>query len=219
MILFSVCVRWLEIYLVVGVMSSRYVTPHKYRPDCAKDILPTQWEAAFSYLRKYRYAAHKWRSALSLVPGVGLNTLKRRFRDDNTEITRKGPPPRLGDDVEKAIEEFLLAQADVGNAFPVDLLPAKAREIAKVLFGDPNLQGFVGGKDWQTRFQNRHPQLSARLGQLSEVTRLACLSREAVDRFYTIAEEALKGVDPANVWFMDESGVAARGAQVKVSTK
>ena len=117
-ILFSVWVEWLEIYLVVGVMSSRYATPKKYRPDSAPAISPDQWEKAFSYLRKYRYAAHKWRSALSLVPGVGLSTLKRRFRDDNTEITRKGPPPRLGDDVENAIQEFLLAQADVGTLSP-----------------------------------------------------------------------------------------------------
>ena len=59
--------------------------------------------------------------------------------------------------------------------------------------------------------------MSVRLGQLSEVTQLNRLSREAVHRFYTIAEPALLGVDPKNVWVVDESGIAARGAQVKVS--
>ena len=194
----------------------RQNTPCKGRLESARATTPEQWETAFSYLRKHRHDPHKWRNARSMVPGVALNTLKSRFKANRSEFTRKGPPPVLGADVEKAIKEFLLPQADVGNAFPIDLLPAKVRDIARGLFGTAGTGSFVGGKDWQARFHSRHPELSVRMGQLAEVTRLNCLSREAVDRFYSIAELALKGVQPANVWFMDESGIAARGAQIKV---
>lgn len=194
----------------------KIVTPEKQFGRRITDVSAEQWESAFAYIRKHRFGPHKWRDALSLVPGVGLSTLKRRYRDDNSAETRKGPECRLGDDIENAIAEFLLAQADVGNAFPAELLPAKVQDIAKKLFGRVDLEGMVGGKDWEERFKKRHPELSVRLGQLTEATRLACLTREAVSRFYDIAEHALKGVKPENVWFMDESGIAARGAQQKV---
>lgn len=192
-------------------------TPIQQNRFGAEAVTTPEWEKVFSYLRANKKQPHKWRIACSMLPGVGLSTLKRRFRRNDARVTQKGPECVLGADIEEAIVEFLLAQADIGNAFPVDLLPAKVREIASDLFKSDELAGFVGGRDWHERFQKRHPVLSVRLGQLSEQTRLSCLSREAVERFYSISEIALDGVDPENVWFMDESGIAARGAQIKVS--
>ena len=61
----------------------------------------------------------------------------------------------LGTDVEDAIVEYLLAMADVGNAVPVELLPAKVRDIAAKLFLVQDSSGFVGGKDWHERFLER----------------------------------------------------------------
>ncbi len=116
-----------------------------------------------------------------------------------------------------ANNEFILAQADVGNAFPVDLISFKERLVGQDLFPHMEAGHFVGEKDWHVRSLLRHPELSVRLGQLSEQTRLSCFTREALERFYMIAEKALKGIDPKNVWVMNESGVAARGARIKVS--
>lgn len=115
-----------------------------------------------------------------------------------------------------ANNEFILAQADVGNAFPLDLISFKERLVARDLFPHMEAGHFAGEKDWHGRSLLRHPVLSVRLGQLLGQNRLSCFTKEAVERFYMIAEEALKGVDPKNVWVMHESGVAARGARIKV---
>ena len=141
------------------------------RAEPAREIDKEQWEYAFAYLRTHRHDHHKWRDARSLLSGISLNTLKSRFKANNAEKSRRGPECVLGDDVEAAIIEYLYAQADVGNAVPVDLLPPKVRDIAKDLFSTQDLSGFVGGKDWHTRFLERHPGLAVRLGQLTEVTR------------------------------------------------
>jgi hypothetical protein len=50
----------------------------------------------------------------------------------------------LGTNLEKAVIDSLFAQADVVNAFPIDLLPAKVRDLAKVMFGEAGMGHFVG---------------------------------------------------------------------------
>ena len=76
----------------------------------------------------------------------------------------------LGADVEDAIVEYLLAMADVGNAVPVDLLPAKDRDIAAKLFSGQDSSGFVVGKDRHERLIQRRQCAWANFRRLSNST-------------------------------------------------
>ena len=114
--------------------------------QAATAVEPTRWEEVFAFLRKHRHHRLKWSLARSMVPGVSITTLKARFKANNTAATQKGPQCVLGEDVENAIAEWPLVQADVGNACPVELLYPKARGIAKRLIPHQDLGNWVGGR-------------------------------------------------------------------------
>ena len=74
--------------------------------------------------------------------------------------------------------------------------------IAWQLASDPktkwHVPGFVASSGWLNRFRGRHPQLSARIAQNLERTRVGALNKDIVQHYLSIVESMYKQIEQAN---------------------
>lgn len=185
-------------------------------PRDPKDLSPEQWEAKFEFLDKWG-AVHGAQSQVARAyPSVPLMTLRERYGKRNSEPSRKGPPPRLDDKVEKYLVDWILYVHQAG--FPVTnaRLTIEVKSLAFVA-GGAAARDSVGGKTWRKAFMLRHPELKRMNSSLIERCRKMGTTKESIKRYFQLADIGMTGVKACNVWFADETCIdmhPRKGVQV-----
>ena len=178
----------------------------------ASDLEPEEWLRAFNYLDTCPGVFGSYTAVARALGGINPKTVKTRYENHNFGVTRKGPPPRLGSDIEDKLVEYVLTCQRMGCSVP----PSAFSELARKLATQLNVTESVGGYKWMELFYGRHPQLSQRQTQLIELCRLTGVNRDAVARYFDILELAVTGVPPSRIYILDETNLAQQNLNGKV---
>jgi len=160
---------------------------------------------AFKVLKNKKYPFGKWERALALVPGMSKTVLRERFLAGDTSLRSRGRPSHLGPAAEEAVFKFAEGQANVGK-------PLGKNGIVKKLIGMSKALGHKSSEPSRARYFKgflKRMELKVVIGQKTDAARFFAVTTETVGRFADIAEVALEGVKPCNVWVGDECGFAA----------
>jgi hypothetical protein len=90
---------------------------------------------------------------------------------------------------------------------------------ADPLVSATDLMNSVGGKSWRKGFQKRHPELKKLNTTLMERVRKMSMTKEAIKRYFDLADIGLTGVKPSNTFFADETYIdmhPRKGVQVSL---
>jgi len=175
------------------------------KPSWSPQELEERLLRAFSVLRNKKYPHGKWGRALGHVPGMSKTILRERFVADDTKPRTVGRPSNIGPEAEKAVFDFAEAQAEVGKPVGKKTIVKKLMAVSKA-FGHPSSE--PGRARYFKSFMKRMT-LKTVLGQKTDQARFFAVTEETVGRFGDLAEAALQGVKPENVWVADECGFAA----------
>lgn len=176
--------------------------------------------------KKFQYSPYKMQQAIEAVT-EGMPVLKacKEFKVPRTTLRNKleGKSPRestghcgyysyLGEENEKAIEEWILDCAKMG--FPIDrdgLLSSVQRVVQELKLDVPFANGRPG-KTWYYAFLNRHKQISRKKAEYIHGGRGA-VTEEKIRKWFeevklSLADKTEVLSDPTRVFNMDESGFA-----------
>jgi hypothetical protein len=146
--------------------------------------------------------------------GIPARTL-RRHRDGKVnqpgQVHLGRHAPVLGKDTEKELHDHIkfMEQALYGlTTLDVRRLAFDVAEAAGV--SHPfNKETRLAGKDWLSGFFARHPDLSVREPQGTNLSRAVGFNKPKVDQFFDLYEKLLTShkYKPSDVWNMDETGI------------
>ena len=145
--------------------------------------------------------------------GIPARTI-RRNRDkkvENPGVVQMGAKSILSSDVELKICEHVQAM----EKSMYGLTPTQVRRLAYDMvealgIKNPfNSTTKLAGKDWLMGFLNRHPALSIRQPQATNIARTVGFNKPQVERFYGIYRELVERheYEPSKIWNMDETGI------------
>ena len=145
--------------------------------------------------------------------GIPARTI-RRHRDKkvkNPGVVQMGAKSILSSDVEMKISEHVQAM----EKSMYGLTPTQVRRLAYDMvealgIKNPfNSTTKLAGKDWLMGFLNRHPALSIRQPQATNIARAVGFNKPQVERFYGIYRELVERheYEPSKIWNMDETGI------------
>ena len=145
--------------------------------------------------------------------GIPARTI-RRHRDKkvkNPGVVQMGAKSILSSDVEMKICEHVQAM----EKSMYGLTPTQVRRLAYDMvealgIKNPfNSTTKLAGKDWLMGFLNRHPALSIRQPQATNIARAVGFNKPQVERFYGIYRELVERheYEPSKIWNMDETGI------------
>ena len=165
------------------------------------------WDLVGDFLKKNRNKKFKLELAHLAFPDVSKRTIERRSKMGDWSKKKRGPPPKVGWDVEKAVVDFCIDMANMGFPQFIDDVVRKVRDAAARLGDDPSS---IGGKTWIKLFRARWPLLVDRLATKSGKERIHAATEDNVLRFYDLSKLALHAVPavrPADTYVIDECGV------------
>jgi len=168
-----------------------------------KNLSSEDWLAKFDSIKGAASTYGAVKSAANTFPMCHEDTLRRRYKNQDSSATAFGPPPTLGMDIESVLKAHVLDMAATG----FHLSKAYIQQTARDLASKRGVVGDVGGISWMQGFLGRHPELDVKRTEALEATRVFSTSREAVKRYFQIARLALDGVLPENTHFVDETAV------------
>jgi len=181
------------------------------------DLTSEQWQAKFIFLDKWGKMSGAQSLAARAYPSVKLTTLRSRYDRRDSGPKKMGPPPRLDEAIEKLLVDFITYVHEKGFPVTNNKLTVEVKKIA-LQAGGPEAQASVGGKSWRKGFQHRHPDLTRMNTALMERVRKMSLTKEAVARYFDLADIGLTGVKACNIFFADETYVdlhSKKGLQVR----
>lgn len=169
-----------------------------------EDLTSEQWEAKFKFLDTFGKVYGAQSRAAKAYPAVKLTTLRSRYEQRNSGPSRRGPPPRMDERLEKHLVDWITYANDKG--FPVTnaQLCTEAKSVAFIAGGFAGRDS-VGGKTWRKAFQRRHPEIQRKNSTLMERVRKMSLTKEGVERYFDLAEIAMTGCRPEFTFFADET--------------
>jgi len=194
----------------------------------AREFGPADWVAAF---RTYEEEGKKHGSLSAAARSVRAPVSLFKYHYDRWERTgeepsfRKGPGPRLGDDVERELVAFIILMADRHMPLTRQTVMTKAKLLAKAVGLEEN---DVGGEEWLRLFLQRNPSLSVRVPQQIENARIVSPTTANVQRYFDNLEVAMVFykqvagvlvVNPEVLYNMDEAGICMRDARAFVSRR
>ena len=148
-------------------------------------------------------------ATLALEYGIAGSTLNDRWKGARERRVAHSDQQKLPPMAEKALERWCQQLDDWGFPPRMDML----REMANVLArqraeqeGDPKLA--VLGKNWITRFLDRHPQLAGKLSTQIDRQRVFANNPITLRDYYNKLQRLLRKHHflPGNIWNMDEKG-------------
>ena len=135
--------------------------------------------------------------------GIAFSTLRDRIQGATTRVQSHTAQQLLTPIDKKAVLRWI---ADLENTkFPPRI--DHVRQAATLLAGKPP------GKNWITRFLNRHPHLAAKLTSPIEKDRVEAMTAEIVRRHFGDLLKLLERVEPRDTWNMNEKGFLIELAQ------
>jgi hypothetical protein len=178
----------------------------------AKSFTFEKWEEIFEYIKIFDGLHGKYARAAKCF-GVDKETIRRRFLADQKNETRYGPECTLSDQVEIVLVQLIFERFNCGFALSIRALQKAARRLAEL----DNIPNFIACRSWVDRFLNRHPQVKLRIAEFLEYFRVINTSRDFIARYFQILRVALEGVEPRNIYMMDETSIELRNTQPTVS--
>jgi len=128
--------------------------------------------------------------AQRVLYGCSLDVLKRRYNGRDSTVSRPGPPPTLGADVEAAVAEWCLESTRSHCSQTVSALLAKLGKVKEAMASTyPHLAGVTLGRKWLQCFLARHPELGRRKAELIETARMSAVNRAAMARYFLSERE------------------------------
>lgn len=121
----------------------------------------------------------------------------------------RGPFPYLTYEEEKQIVEWILYYSNRG--FPITKLMLQ-QNVQKIIIADNRKTPFVNnkpGRTWYKSFMSRHPEISVRVCQNLNTSRVSA-TEEALKEWFRVVDlelekNQLKNIDPSRVFNLDES--------------
>ena len=161
--------------------------------------------------------------ATAKLSGISARTL-RRHRDG--KVMKPGAvklgrfSPDIGQDYE---EELVLHIRKMEKA----LFGLTAVDVRKLAFDFAtkigvahrfNMEGKMAGLDWLQGFLSRHPTLSIRRPEATNIARAVGFNRPQVDNFFSVYKDILTDhvYSPTRVWNADETGISTVHKPVKI---
>jgi len=182
-----------------------FLNPDRTTPVLrASDLVPEEWERAFAWMDARGDRRVNYRACARALGDISHETLSARHAKRDSSVSRPGPQPRLGVDVEDLLVDYVKQCQAMGMCVNEAQLMNKAKELAARL----NVTDNVGGNKWLELFYGRHPDLAKRQAQLIEISRVTGINRDAVERYFDILELALAGVPPERTWIADETKIS-----------
>ena len=122
---------------------------------------------------------------------------------------KRGSPPILNQEEEKALETYMLQMADYGHPLTTEQLRLKVTLLTQervIVFTNG-----IFGIRWLHWFQKRHPHLTRRQSQELQFSRVKGLCAKNVATFYENLQQLYEKYEypPENIWNCDESGAQA----------
>jgi hypothetical protein len=174
----------------------------------ALDLEPAHYKAKFEWLDKHGHVFGAHAAAAGAWPPVPKATLSRKYKlwkMGKNWTAAVGRPPTFETETEKLLCDYIEYANKYGHPVTIRQLIGEARRLAVACGADPAHAG-VGSKSWLRGFLKRHSDLWLVNAALLEPARAHAVSREAILRYFDLAEIALEGVDaPELVFFMDET--------------
>ena len=128
--------------------------------------------------------------------GIAFSTLRGRIQGATTRVQSHTPQQPLTPTDEKAVLRWI---TDLENTkFPPRI--DHVQQATTLLAGKPP------GKNWITRFDNRHPHLAAKFTSPIEKDRVEAMTLEIVRRHFGDLQKLLEGAEPRDTWNMNEKG-------------
>jgi hypothetical protein len=146
---------------------------------------------------------------------ISHQTINRRVRGGNIDVTRFGPEPRMTAAGEAELVNWVNLNAERALAVPVAAFKEKVARVAGDI-GDPS---FKGGRKFLSLFMRRHKDIARRSPELTDRKRLYALHPDKVAAFYKQHEVRLKGIPPWKLWNYDEQGFDRKHVQKTGKTK
>ena len=145
--------------------------------------------------------------------GIPARTI-RRHRDEkvkNPGVVQMGAKSILSNDVElKICEHVQVMEKSMYGLTPMQLRRLAYDMVEALGIKNPfNSATKLAGKDWLMGFLQRHPTLSIRQPQATNIARAVGFNKPQVQRFFGLYRALVERntYDPSNIWNMDETGI------------
>jgi hypothetical protein len=143
--------------------------------------------------------------AAATAHGLKRSTLTNRYNGGRSRQTARVAQQLLSQEQEISLVEWILSLEKQGHA----LTHAQVREMALLISkisGGPE----IIGHNWVSRFLRRHPEIHTKVGVKIDTLRVQNTTTEALQAWFGLFEsvQTTFQVDIANVWNMDETGIA-----------
>ena len=178
----------------------------------SSDLTSAQWRGKIDHVKANNTVYGINRKTANMFPTCNERTLARRVVSNYDSVTRHGPDPHLGFNLEAVLAEHAKQMAALGFPLTKDSLGAKAKELQVKAGG----QAVVGGHSWMDGFLTRFPSLAVKRSEGLEGSRLNSVSREAIDRYFDLLKVVVKDVEPENIYIMDETNIMMGSDNVPV---
>jgi hypothetical protein len=134
---------------------------------------------------------------------VARSTLHDRAHGQRSKEEKDQSQQYLTPCEEKAVVNFLLRMAEVGQRVRIKYIPSLAFSVARQR--STNILPKPPGRNWPRAFEKRHPELRARRSRALDWDRYNIYDK--VVHWFDVIGKVLQTVVPENVYNMDETGI------------
>jgi hypothetical protein len=149
-------------------------------------------------------AAQKW--------GVPQTTLSDRLGDRGAARDQYQPGQLLSKNQESNLVSWILRQESLGYAPSHSQIRGCVEALLRQQGSEQKL-----GRNWVAKFVKRHPELGLKTGRRQEANRFDSFTPKAVHWFFDIRKKEYGWIKPENTVNVDEGGIMAGRATVRLS--
>jgi hypothetical protein len=145
--------------------------------------------------------------AAARIFSVPRRTLDLRLRGVQSRANSRANSHKMTEIEEDSLEKWTLSM-DVRGSAP---RPSMVREMADILLAKRGNGPIITvGKNWVTKFIDRHPNLASQFSKRYNYTRAKCEDPEIISEWFTKVQQNLLqyGIDPSDIYNFDETGFA-----------
>jgi hypothetical protein len=144
-------------------------------------------------------------AAAARAYNLDRTTLSRRIKGTTKRSAAHSEQQALSPEQEKLLAQWILQLEDTGHAVG----HAQVKEMAVQILRFSGKSHAIG-KNWVTRFLQRHPEIHTKIGKKIDALRLNGTTPEILCAWFSLFEGVLTQfkIKPEHIWNMDETGIA-----------
>ena len=149
------------------------------------------------------------------VPRRTITRMAKRLKEGIVK-QKPGPSPILTNEMEKDLEDWVVAMQSQGYPVSRDMILIKGNEIYHAMYGNLRSSGNLK-RGWLNRFMDRHPLLTTRTSQVIKRVRAEATQDGLRVFFWELLKHVLeRKISPERIFNMDETGFAQKNKSKKV---